>query len=930
MKNLEKWKHRVLTGVWLATLWSISLPAAVAQTTNPKVLVLTTDEGRPGESFIFQPSGPNTPATGPYYDLAAVAASNNVASAFGSAYVAGSPQVTYKSGILSIRKVKTSPTAPYSVLDKIATYTPLTSSNYSVTPTDRVRVLSAVGTTVNSVDGTTSGDEHVVYVPNSTELLDPENLASVFRPIGGGRYDLIIVASTYMKVTDDAYLALRKVMQDPELRPNAILYFIDGCCDKTAGGNRAYSTNVERFSNMILRAATPSSISPPIGVGRTFSGTNTMLANTAANFAGQPTVSTYATEFQSQLPSIIGGDYLALDNVPYNNILYRTQDNLITYTPVGLNPRSQAYGIFFPTAEVFNGQGTCLFAVTDISPFIGSSFTVNTNSSPRNIGQAFTKAALAGGACGGMASIAASPAASNVTLASPQATITLEVKNETLNAASNIDGSISAGRVSASLPAHLSLIGTPTTSCTDLNGAAISPVVTPGGGSAADAFEVSGIKVPFQQSCTITLPVGWTDTSDPATNACIKLAINRSELVITPGAASNTFTTAQGQTNNLAQSAVVCTSPEVQLSILTPPSATTYAPGDQVTYTVRVENLSETAPATDAIIQELIPAGATLVSVTPLGCSSPTSCTLAAKPSSGSAPYADFVVTFQVPANVSSLVLSPVISLPNGQGEVTLSNNSESIAISVTKKINVIARLDGGNNQFAAQTLSYELTNCTATPTPTVANLNFDSSTAVVAHSAPAGDSCGIQFASTPGPTPTSGGYMLASALPTITATEDAATGEQTLTAVWNAISPAIASVTGSIRGAPNTFPSMLIGQTLEYALTCKPAAAIPASGTLTVGPTGQLSITSQPLVPAGSSCALTLQSDASALPVPHGYEWKGPTSITQNGNQFVLTLTMGPVSTSDAVPVPTLKQWALLLMSILLAAVVARRLRQY
>ncbi|QNP50278.1 hypothetical protein H9K75_11125 [Diaphorobacter aerolatus] len=294
----------------------------------------------------------------------------------------------------------------------------------------------------------------------------------------------------------------------------------------------------------------------------------TINATAGTAFFGMDTLlvsGIYSGSFETLLPSIRGGYFTHMTGVPKDNILYGP-------IPSAASSTGNAYGAFFPAAQVFSQPnepgGTCLFSVIDISPFdtsagLNNPYQFNTSSIGHNLGQAFVNAAAAGGSCGGMASIAASPPTQSVTLNAPMATITLTVKNETLpvpNGSPAGSGSISGGRVAATLPAHLQFAAnnTITTTCTQ----GIDPGTSAQGvtTNTTTGFSVTGITIPNLGSCQITLPVTWTDTSVPATNACIQSALNTATLSITPGAAQQ-FSTTQGQTNDIATASVVCTAP---------------------------------------------------------------------------------------------------------------------------------------------------------------------------------------------------------------------------------------------------------------------------------------------------------------------------------------------------------------------------------
>ncbi|MBF5002652.1 IPTL-CTERM sorting domain-containing protein [Diaphorobacter caeni] len=919
---------RRILGVLATCLIPLAAGAQAPASHIPKILVLTTDEGRAGENFTL--ASTSGTLTGPFYNTDAEEASDNLARAFGNAgsgLVSGPPEVKYMYGALSIRPPQKD--GQGNVVDKVASYAPTTLTRYSSTPTNLVRVLSAEHAQGSASTGAITQDEDVVYVPDTTPFLDPDNLAAIFKPDNGDRYDLVIVGSTYMKVTNQAYAALAKLMQDPALKPNAMLFFVDACCDDVANDRNAYSYNVKRLTDMVLAPATkvtgdPGAMVNGMTTGPAYGyvgGNQSMKLNSALNFPNDGNVSTlYAPGFQAKLPEIAGGDYQALINIPNENILYRVQDNNIA--------DNRAYGMFFPSKQMFDGNGVCTFAVVDISPFAGTPNTTNTTS-PRNIGQAFVDAALAGGACGGMASISAAPETQNVTLASPNATITLTVKNETPATAIAGAGTISEGRVEYTLPDHLQFTGTDviTTDCT-LSGTAATRTNTD------KSLTVKGISLPNLGSCTITLPVKWVDTTDPATNACINDTKHTATLTITPGV-PNQFSTKEGQTNAQAIAKVVCTAPELQLTTNPTTLPGPFTAGSMVSYDVIVTNLSQTATAANAQLSALIPAGAThtitpksrqqLLKANPVACPSHTDCTLAP------GEVATFAVQFAAPANAASMAFSPTVALPANtppNTEVTLANNTVLLAAPLQKQLHVQAQLTtAGSGDFTplnGSGMAYAANGCNAAPASGSAPLGLDTAGAAQTSTADGTAHCAVVFSAAPGPLPT--GYALASATPTLTDTTDPATGAQTVVATWTVLPPSAATIGGGITGGPSTFPTDLIGKTIDYELTCTPTAAAPSTGTLTVDSTGQLTTTNPPVIPAGSTCTLALKTDPSTLPLPSGYVWKSPV-ISGSGGSFTVTIPMARAN-GDSVPVPTLSEWALYALASLMLLAAAGQLR--
>lgn len=934
------WLKLAFAGL-VVTLAAIPSWAQPTPPVSPKILVLTTHEGGDLDSWT-KPDGIDT--------------SNGLARAFGFTgplITPGSvppnnpptftipPTVTYKYGILSIRPIKAGETASLA---------PASNVSYPTAPTQTVRVVN-----------TNANVDSLVYVNDTTpnlagDLSTDAKLRALFTPAGGGRYDMIVVGSTYYKVVDEAYATLTKVMQDPALKPGSILYFIDSCCDS----GTTNSTNMKRFVSDVLNPATSKTLAAvlpttdsmgvfPLNTPNAPNNPATSGVPTIA--ANDPDVSQYAPRFKTQLSKIYGGYYSTLSGLPTDNILFRNSNAVVKSGNANV-----AYGAFFPTPQIYGGNGTCTFAVVDITPFgdsiYGNSYTANTGtgtpSTGLNIGQAFIDAALAGGACGGSASIAASPTSQNVTLASPitPQPITLTITNETLDAAANGNGSVSGARVEAALPAHLALSGALSSTCTDSAGSALTPQVVPASGTQNVGFSITGITLGFQKSCIVTLPVKWADTADltgPTANACIKTASNTATLTINPGS-SEQFSTNQGQVATTVTASVVCTAPELALTTnyVTPTSAIPV--GQSVSYDVTVTNLSETATAANAQLTGLVPTGATqtvtpksarFLKANPTACVNVSDCTLAPGET------AAFTVQFNAPASSNAaLTWSPTVALTaNPPGEVTLNNNSVTLnatlqtsTLTVNAQLNTTGSIPNYASDFAAKPMNFSVTGCTpATATssgaaPLGASVNAAGSSSPLSILTGTG-TCAVSFSNAPNASALPPGYVL-SAVSMSAATTDT-NGNQTITATWTATPPGAVHISGTVQGAPSTFPASLVGQKVNYSLTCAPSAAIPASGQLTIGANGALT-TPDGLVPPGSSCTgLTVDGIAQLPAAPQNYEWKSSTGTSSGTNAFTVTLVMAvKASPAGATPVPTLAQWALYALASLMLLAAASQLR--
>ncbi len=118
------------------------------------------------------------------------------------------------------------------------------------------------------------------------------------------------------------------------------------------------------------------------------------------------------------------------------------------------------------------------------------------------------------------------------------------------------------------------------------------------------------------------------------------------------------------------------------------------------------------------------------------------------------------------------------------------------------------------------------------------------------------------------------------------------------------------------------------------YAICSLPTAGTryPGSGTLGVQVQGSASVLQS--IPVGAQCVVSV--DMAQLPAaPTGYQWQAnpvvtqPNGITANGVTATIFWTMVSTNTGQATPVPSLGQWALMLLSIALAGFAAISVRR-
>ena len=137
-----------------------------------------------------------------------------------------------------------------------------------------------------------------------------------------------------------------------------------------------------------------------------------------------------------------------------------------------------------------------------------------------------------------------------------------------------------------------------------------------------------------------------------------------------------------------------------------------------------------------------------------------------------------------------------------------------------------------------------------------------------------------------------------------------------------------------SIRFVATGVPAGYTPAVQAYAICSLPTAGTryPGNGTLAVQAQGSASVLQS--IPAGAQCVVSV--DMAQLPAaPTGYQWQAnpvvtqPNVITANGVTATIFWTMVSTNTGQAMPVPSLGQWALILLSIALAGFAAISLRR-
>ena len=282
-------------------------------------------------------------------------------------------------------------------------------------------------------------------------------------------------------------------------RPDlTVLAFVDGCCSQ--------DENINTFAGYV------NGIKP-------WSGTTGVTYVAAMVTAPLNTASPYQSTFAA-LPSIAGGYYSSLSNVPTEYRLYND--------PAYANG---AFGLFVPQSASNSGAGACLFMTTDASPFSAGAQPAQSTA----IAQSFAAAALdPNGACkqpaAGVVDLDVSLTGPATLIPGTPATYTLTVANEGVVAST-------ATTVTVTLPAGIAVTGTLPAGCTATGGgtgltcnvAALSAAVPPAPGGS--------VSFPIQLVATAGGAGGNAQASVPNAAGEINTANNATALPIAIGAA---------------------------------------------------------------------------------------------------------------------------------------------------------------------------------------------------------------------------------------------------------------------------------------------------------------------------------------------------------------------------------------------------------
>jgi len=305
---------------------------------------------------------------------------------------------------------------------------------------------------------------------------------------------LVVVVTDYNPIATARMAELTAAL---ETRPDlAILIFSEGCCSVDA--------NLQQFINAV-QAIEPAGWN--VGLAAEYGGNYSAPLNTA---------SLYASTFSGAgLTTLVAGAYTPITGVPSDYALYTQRalpappPNVVTQSVVGL---------FIPQTASNGGQGACLFLTADASEFSNSH-----PGQPAQIAQAFSTAALdPNGACAkpvaGVPDL--SPTLSGLTnlTIGTAAGMTLTVSNANQAASP-------ASQVTVTLPTGIQLSGSPPAGCTAAATGFSCPVPALAAGASAPDFNFQIIANQDIRNAAIlaevTAVAGEVDTGNNTTQLLI-------------------------------------------------------------------------------------------------------------------------------------------------------------------------------------------------------------------------------------------------------------------------------------------------------------------------------------------------------------------------------------------------------------------------
>ncbi len=689
--------------------------------------------------------------------------------------------------------------------------------------------------------------------------------AATFNP-PGGPYDMVVVASHYRAIHPTNWAVLSQAVANRWA--NSVLLFVDGYDD-------TLTNDVQMLELLNANTGRNFTLGTKVGVFQSYP----LNANSA-----------YSGSFTS-LDPVYGGFFDYINNVPGENVLYLANGTPVAgFPPAGSTALvNGVYALLVPVAQSNNGQGACVFATVDVSSFRDTDMTPTRNGG--KIAQAFVRAVTdPGGACG-LPTVTKRFDKTDVLLggAGNTAQLTIEFQNDTLQ-------DVAHAKVTDALPSPL-LIGSGPVTHTCTGG-----TLTATEGSSTVNLDDFGI--PHTTGCSITVPVVWPNDA-AGRSACADPVARTVTNIIRPGV---DFTPASSGNN--ATATLTC-----QPGTLAVGKTVAWAAGSQATdLTGSSFPVSVSCTGTDGVVVPSIATSVTLstptagaVSVTPVISSGSCTVTETSRPA---APANHQWVEVSPPSGTVALLAppgSPAVALTN-----TLARSAASIALTKTVAGGPAAGVTG-NFDFTASC------GVDGNYTGAVALSNASSGTGGIA-GVPQGASC-VVTENTPLPTAPvnySWGVMPAAVPVTVVASGNAAAFTNTLVRSTAAI-----SLTKNVTGAP----AGGVSGSFAFTASCGASGSFTGTVVLANATTGTGTITN---VPQGVSCSV---SESTTLPsAPAGLAWgRMPAAVTltvaATGNAAAFTNEL-TAAAGNVAAIPTLSQWALMMLALMLAGMAALSIR--
>ncbi|QIL81069.1 hypothetical protein G7047_15040 [Diaphorobacter sp. HDW4A] len=735
---------------------------------------------------------------------------------------------------------------------------------------------SQLGVSPDSVDSvnneiiefTAPGDN----VSHLSTMQTPGTLTQAY--FTAGNFDLVLVNRLAYAFDPGNAQVLSDAMQNRWADAFALFYDTGGASDGAAATDLI--NVLQTAAGITVSASAPIGYDTPLALN-----TNSVYAS---NFGGAQQVR--------------GGYFFYMNNVPAANVLFVQNGD-----PMPLNGTlvNNVYTVVIPGSQSYSGKGACIAASADISMFEFRNYFGGDNGigNPNNTGltnqgklrPAFTALLSTGGGCW-------TPVVSKTF--TPVSVTPGGVSTLTINVAGIPQGDTTGVSISDTLPAPLIIADNSAShncGAAQLTAAAGTNSITLTGGTAPPA------------GCSVTVKVQWPIAN---INDCVAPNNVRTN-TITPGAGAG-FSTDQGQFNNPATAQLTCTAGSITVA-----KNVAWQPGSVVSDLSAMQFGMDVACTSDT--NQVMPAKTTNVAVDTAGSGStpvapvvPNGSCVVTETIRPSAPANHEWVETTLPSTTQTMQAAPAVTTANITN--TLRRSLTSIALNKNVTGWPATGTGGGVFHFTAdcgtdgQHAGSVMLAANGSGTGSIANV-------------PQGASCTINEDPS---LPTPPQNYIWGALPAPQTIADVQPGGPPAS-FNNTLSRLLMTMglTKTVTGGP----SAGVTGTFNFIANCGVDGSFTGAVALNAASSGTGSITS---VPMGASCAIGEQPSLPAA--PDGYVW-GALPADQSINPVQTTSSasfenkLNKTAPIAATPVPTVREGALVLLSIVLAGFAMFRLRR-